>query len=233
MKYALVIQGKKAERRFRIPLGTDSDGNPTHLETCLVPVAADEEGAALEFATRYAKEKGIEKPKFLEPLFDLPYQAAIIAICARDPDAGVPGSRPPTFANADEVLGALQRETLAYVYAAADDWCDQCSPLRRKMSDQELLAGVKLLAKEEGDDGDRFFDACGPALRRAFVRFMAVQLVSLLEPSSPLSGSTATSGTKGTTSSRPTSSPSPQSSSKSSTSGAASGKSPRRRRRRK
>jgi hypothetical protein len=228
MKYALAIQGKKAERRFRIPLGIDPDGNPIHLETCLVPVAADEEGVALEFANRYAKEKGIASPKYGDPLFDLAYQASVIAICARDPDVGVPGSRPPSFASSDEVLGALHRETLAYVYAAADDWCDQCSPLRRKMSDNDLLAGVKLLAKE-GDDGDRFFDACGPALRRALVRFMARQLVTLLEPSSPSIGSTETSGTKATTGSPPVSSPSHGSSSTRSKSRAARGKSRNRR----
>lgn len=186
-------KGASAERSAIVPIA-GSAGLP-----CVVrALVGDEEAECLEYALKYAIARGVkpEQARLGEPLYTLGYAAKLVSITMRDPDTGKVGDREPTFTGAskrkdgtpygtpiDEVLGELQRETIMYLFRIAEEWCDVVSPTRRKMSDAEMITGIRELAKE-GDDGLRFFDACGPALRLSYMRSMARQLLDLLEPKS-------------------------------------------------
>lgn len=209
MKFSLARKGKRAERPCSFPIEGEG-GQFQDLACALVPLTGTEETEALRFGREHALVNKAE-PRPGEPLFDLGYQAQVIAIAARDPDEGEPGKRPPTFASGQEVLDGLSRETILYVYELADAWCDECSPLSRAKSDAEMFAITRRLSDEEGDKASRFFDGLGPATRKRCALFMARLLwPSLAQKFS--SGGTTTSDTTGTpsTPTPPSSSPSPE-----------------------
>lgn len=229
-----MLKGRRAERALTLPI----PGSETGLACVAVPLAGDEEAACLAYALKYAQDHGVkpENARLGEPLFDLAYAAKMIELSICDPASGEPGKRSPTFIGASlkpdglpygsgvaEILGELQRETIHYLFKIAEEWCDICSPLRRDMSDLEMLVGIRELAKE-GDDGLRFFDGCGPSLRWIYMRFIARQLLSLLEPKSSAGSSTETK-----TSTPTASSPSPGASSRGSAASSSKTKSRRRR----
>jgi hypothetical protein len=200
MKFAIALQGKRAERKLSFPVPSN-DGTMKPLACVCVPLTSTEESEALEYAMAFSRRKGVEAPKVTDPLYDLGYMAKIVSIAVRDPDAGVPGERPPTFSDVEEVH-SLTRETVTYLYTIVSAWCDECSPLRRTLSDSAIYAGMRALASE-GDDGARFFDGLGPALQRNFMRILARQLLSFLEPKSPPGTPPASSDTKSPATSSP------------------------------
>ena len=202
VQYAKVIKGRRAERTLNCPI----PGSEAGLTCVAIPLAGDEEAECLAFALKYAKDKGVhaEHATVGNPLYDLAYAAKVVELTIRDPETGEPGRRSPTFSGAclkadgqpygsgvDEILGELQRETIMYLFRIAEHWADEVSPMRRQMSDLELVAGVRELAKE-GDESLRFFDGCGPSMRLRLLRFMASQCASSLEPRSGPSGPTET-----------------------------------------
>lgn len=191
--FAQVEQGALAERPIGIPC-IGRDGKPIELKSLVVPLVGEEDSTAIAFGRKHAVRGGVADPTPLDPLFDLGHQAAIVALAFKDPDSGEAGKREPTFASADEVLGGLTRETITFLFSQFQAWADECSPTRRSMSVAEILAGIRLIA-EEGDDGQRFFAACGPSMRWSLVHSMAKQLVSLLETKSPSGSSSPTTDT--------------------------------------
>jgi hypothetical protein len=213
VKYAQAMKGRRAERTLNCPI----PGSETGLTCVAVAMAGDEEAECLAFALKYAKDKGVaaEHATMGNPLYDLAYAAKVVELTIRDPSSGEPGRRAPTFdgtclkldgqpygSGVEEILGELQRETIMYLFRIAEHWADEVSPMRRNMSDLEMVAGVRELAKE-GDESLRFFDGCGLSMRLRYMRFMASQCVSLLEPKSG-PGTSTESSTSTPTSSSPT-----------------------------
>lgn len=183
MKFRDMEKGAAAERPVGIPC-FDKKGEPAELASIVAPLEGDDETLALAFAIAHASRNGVKDPKEGDPLYDVGYQAQIVASAYRDPDVGSPGQRPPTFeGGAPEVLAGLTRETITFLYAQFEDWADTCSPTRRKLSDDELMKAIRMIAAE-GDDGLRFFARCGPALRWSLLRTTARQLVASLEAKS-------------------------------------------------
>lgn len=212
MKFSQALKGKRAERKLSFPIPAEGGGTRP-LECVCVPLSATEEAEALEYARTFAKKKGVE-PELArsgDPIYDLGYFVKVVLLSIRDPDVGVPGDRPPTFADEAEVH-SLTREMVVYLYTIVEGWCDECSPLQSHLSDAAIVAGMRALAKE-GDDGARFFVALGPALQLNFTRILARQLLALLEPSSPPGTPPTTDTTEATTSSSSSASP-PSSTSK-------------------
>lgn len=191
MKFSQIQRGKRAERRASFPSLGD-DGAIIEAEFVCVPLGGHEEAEALSFAESYAREHGIKSPSPGMPLYDLGMQIKTLELSMLDVDSP-PSARLRFFGSTKEVE-SLPRETIVYLFAIVDDWQDQCSPMSHKINDDSLYATIHKLGTG-GPDAERFFDSCGPGLRRIFTLSMARLLVTLLGPKSSPSGSTGESGT--------------------------------------
>ena len=173
-----VLRGNRATRATSFPVY--EGGEETERPCLLVPLTGTEEVEALSFAVKYAKEHGAAELKDSDPIYATGFMARAVTLGVRTPGGG------PMFASVADVLDALPRETLVYVYTLLEDWQDACSPSVRKMTDEQLWVGAAALATG-GSEGERFFDRLSPGMRRTYTLFLASQLFASPGPKSPTS----------------------------------------------
>jgi hypothetical protein len=181
-----VLRGNRATRATTFP--DYEDGKDIERPCLLVPLTGTEEAEVLSFAAKYAREKGATEAKAGDPLYDLAFMAKSITVGVKTPEGG------PFFPSVQHVLDALPRETVVYVFTLLEDWQDACSPSVRKVTDEELWAGVAALGVG-GSEGERFFDRQSPGMRRAYALFMAHLLSTSPAHRSPTSSSSTATTT--------------------------------------
>jgi hypothetical protein len=175
-----VLRGNRATRATTFPVF--EGGEETERACLLVPLTGTEEADALSFAVKYAREHGAAELKAGDPLFDLGFMAKALALGVRTPEGG------PMFGSVGDVLDALPRETLIYVYTLLEDWQDACSPSVRRTTHEQMLNSLALLATG-GSEAERFFDRQSPGMRRELLLFSAHLLSASRELNSPTSSS--------------------------------------------
>lgn len=193
MKFSAIPKGKRAERRASFPYPNEA-GEIVDRPFIVVPLSVGEEAEVFSFADTYAKAHGLKTPQQTDPLYHVGVQLKTVQLSAFDPDSAE-GARERMFASTEEIESRLDRETLTYVYVICDEWQDTCSPSIRKITDDAMLEGIRILGAG-GADADAFLDSLGPALRRIYMLCMARQCVTSLERSSSSSGTTRSPGAK-------------------------------------
>jgi hypothetical protein len=190
MKFSLLGLGTAAEHDISIPL-VGGDGNPVTIACKVRPLTGAEEANAIEFATDYAKKRGVDEAHAREgtALWDLGYMVKVLHLACLD---GESMPRQPFFdGGPEQILAVLPRETIALLFELQQHWQDEVSPSQKRMPAHEMLAKVREWA--EADD-ERPFVRLSPGLRWICARSMARLLVTLLEGSSPSSSSTESTG---------------------------------------
>lgn len=179
-----VLRGNRATRATSFP--AFEGGEDVERPCLLVPLTGSEDAEALSYAVTYARAKGAAEPKPGDPLYDKGFMAKAVSLGVRTPEGG------PFFSGPEDVLDALPRETMVFLYTLLEDWQDACSPSVRKVTDAQLWEGVAALGTG-GTEAERFFDRQSPGMRRIYALFSASQLSASPERKSPTtSPSTAT-----------------------------------------
>lgn len=175
MKFSRVAQGKRARDEV---VFTTTDG--VECKASMRPILGDLEATVLERALAFAKSRGVGEvnAKPGEPIYELGYEVATIALALIDPDE--PEGTSPYFDGGEaQVLQHLDRDRIALLYERHQAFQDTVSPRPRSLDQAEFFAKLlEIAASEEGDDGP--FASLRPALLKSFARTLAKQhLISL------------------------------------------------------
>lgn len=154
MKYAQVQKGKKAENPVTIQVAGEA------VAAMTTPLTALEEIEVVAQATRLAKEKGTE-PKDGHPVYDAAMYAHTLYLATLDKDSP-PHAREKFFPSAEAILGDYGSDELARMHEEQQLWQEECSPLVRAKTFDELVGMTKRLAS---DQGEFFFLALSPRTR--------------------------------------------------------------------
>ena len=106
-----------------------------------------------------------------EETYDISLMAETVFAAAR-----VVGGEDAFFDAASDV-SSLDRDTIQYLYQAHALFTDRCSPRLLKMSPEEFVAGIAVLASEDSES-IRFFERLGPGLQWIYTRTLARQAVT-------------------------------------------------------
>jgi hypothetical protein len=140
----------------------------------LIVLTGEEEAHVLEKARAFAVGKGVPEPKQGEPLFDLGVMVYTLLLAVIDNDSPA-GAERPFFDSAEQILQHLDRERVAYLHALQELWQDECAPLRKDLSEQEMLDWVLQLA--ESEDPQVPFGKLRPGSLWIYMRSLARLLV--------------------------------------------------------
>lgn len=156
-------------------------------------------------ALAYAERNGSKNPVPGDPLYDFGWRLYTVALAAVDPDSD-PKSPEPFFgvrgnleSAVEEILSSphIGRDGILYLSEQQEFWQDLLNPQRLKLSLEQYWAKVGEVATAK--DAGPFLEL-QPATRWSFARFMASQLLNLLDPKS---SSTASSPNESSSSSQP------------------------------
>jgi len=174
VKFAQIKQGAAAVERVEC---TTVDGTP-FVAAARVLMGEDDD-AILSAAQQFTIErKGT--PKEGDPIYDFAINLLTVLHGYDDPDT--PGER--FFASAEEVRKRLDRERIAYLAERQQAHQDTVSPSARKLDPAQFVESVWEHAKAE-EGASLPFERWPPALRRSFVRSMAVALATSPPSRSP------------------------------------------------
>lgn len=160
-----IVRGARARETVSVAL----DDGEMRMDLRLLSV--DEETDAIARARARAIAKGLAEPKAGEPLYDISLMAETVFAAAR-----VVGGEDAFFDAASDV-SSLDRDTIQYLYQAHALFTDRCSPRLLKMSPEEFVAGIAVLASEDSES-IRFFERLGPGLQWIYTRTLARQAVT-------------------------------------------------------
>lgn len=173
MKFSQIRQGAAAVERVEC---TTVDGEP-FVASARVLMGEDDD-AILSAAQQFTLErKGT--PKEGDPIYDFALNLFTVLHGYDDPDS--PGER---FFNLEEVRKRLDRERIAYLAERQQAHQDSVSPSARKLDPEQYIEAVWAHAKAE-EGASLPFERWPPALRRSFVRSMAVALATSPPSRSP------------------------------------------------
>lgn len=159
-----IVRGARARETVTFSV----DETETRLD--LRVLSADEESEALSRARARAMAKGLVDPKAGEPIYDIAVMAETLFSAAR-----VVGGEEPFFDTSADV-SSLDRDTIQYLYQAHSLFTDRCSPRLMKMSPEEFVAGIAVLAGEDSES-IRFFERLGSGMQWIYTRTLARQAV--------------------------------------------------------
>jgi hypothetical protein len=175
MKFANVLQGKRAERRVTVPGFFDAEGKP--FEVLMVPITGLEYESACAAARARAIEKGTPDPKIGDPVYDLAQQAFILAAGCLDCDSPE-HARTPAFQDGIEILKNMHPETIVYLHEMHEAWQDDVSPYSHKLDGDSFMQRLREVA---GPNGPAAFMGLSPSTRLNFGLSTARMLLPLLE----------------------------------------------------
>lgn len=159
-----IVRGARARETVSVAL----DDGEMRMDLRLLSV--DEETDAIARARARAIAKGLGEPKAGEPLYDISLMAETVFAAAC-----VVGTEERFFDSSSDV-SSLDRDTIQYLYQAHSLFADRCSPRLLKMSPEEFVAGIAILASEDSES-IRFFERLGSGLQWTYVRTLARQAV--------------------------------------------------------
>lgn len=133
-------------------------------------LSTDEESDVISRARARAIAKGLVDPKAGEPLYDIAIMSETVFSASR-----VVGGEDPFFDTVADVT-SLDRDTIQYIYQAHSLFTDRCSPRLMKMSPEEFVAGIAVLAGEDSES-IRFFERLGSGMQWIYTRTLARQAV--------------------------------------------------------
>ncbi len=177
MKARAVLAGTKNEHKVAF---SHPNGDP--VDVLLRPITLIEQAEAERFARKFAGDAGTDSEMFV-----MAHQAKVMSFAALDPESPA-DKREPFFDDADFVLKNYHPDALVFLYGCWERWQDQCSPLQRVHTPEELLASIKGVAAD--DDDFRFFLRLSPRTRANCARFTARLALSSPELKSLLSSPT-------------------------------------------
>lgn len=171
-----LMRGRKARRTvpFPMPIGTDGPG----IEVDLLVLDGDKEEGVLVAARADAISRGVAEPKLGEPIYDLRLMLHTLLASCVDRDSP-PDAPAPFFASVEEILGALDRERIAHLYALQQVWQESLAPTKRENLTDERVLEICLEAADE-EDSLRFFEKLQPVTLARCFHFSARQLRNLL-----------------------------------------------------
>ncbi len=165
------------------------------IEVDLRVLEADLEEKVLVDARSDAIGRGVAEPKFGEPIYDLRLMLHTLLASCVDRDSP-PTAPAPFFASVDEILGALDRERIAYLYTLQQVWQQDLSPTKHGTLTEEKILEIALNAADE-DDPLRFFEKLPPETLARCFHFTARRLRNLLMLRSPSGSFSPLGGTTG------------------------------------
>lgn len=176
-KFSEVSKGTFARRRIEL----DIAGTKVPIDVRVL--SPQEEADILAQATKFASDRGVERPDEGDSLFDLGRWIHTAVVACVDADSPENAPRPFFDGGVEQVTSskAITRAHLAYIFEHHELWQDQCSPYEKKLNADELLQFAHRIA--EGDIHP--FVALPPVTRWLLVRGLAGRLVSLLAPKLP------------------------------------------------
>lgn len=197
-RFAQIQRGTRARRPVEISMGAGEA--PLRCE--VRALSAVEDAEVLEMAAAFAEKRGVKGQLDGNPIYDL--GRAVHTLLHACVDQESPADAPVRyFASADEILGGLDRERIAFLYELQQAFQDECAPMPAELPPEEYL---NLIFQAEGvpPGGVLPFERLRPATRRNCERFMVgLSLTSLKlslltgssgpasEPSSSSSASTS------------------------------------------
>lgn len=182
-----------AEQRAKDASSSPSDapGKVPEPEIGLRVLLPEEQALAYEKALAFAKRRGSDKADTQDPNYNLGLSVYTLALAAVDPDSD-PRNPVPFFGEPGDVESAahailstphLTRDGIIYLAEAQELWQSMCSPQALRIGAHKMWEMVGEVAAS--NDVSPFL-LLQPAMRWSFVRFMAIQLVSLAtQKSSP------------------------------------------------
>lgn len=156
--------------RVREPVSFPVQGAETDATADLRVLLADEEIEAVSRARAFAMSKGLANPREGDAIYDLALMVETILLAALEVGSDA------RFFDAAEDVRALDRDTIQYVYQRHSIMSDRCSPRLLKMSPEEFVAGIAVLASEDSESV-RFFERLGSGLQWIYTRTLARQAV--------------------------------------------------------
>lgn len=192
-KFASIIKGTANVLRVDLQLPNIAESIAVHVR----PLNAWEDAQVLEKARAFAVERGLAKPTDVDDLYVLGVWANTLLIACQDE------SGEAFFASADEILKGLDRDRISYLYEQQQRAQEDAGFRKDRMTPGEMLAAIHELATKEVGDATLPFWQWGPSLRASFMRFMAVQLLSLASSKSPSGLTSETANTTSETSANP------------------------------
>lgn len=162
----------------------------------LRPLGPDEYDLVLARAAKFVKDHGREPGEDENELYERGKIVHTLAIACIDPDEPTDSVEPGKYFESWEEIHtakSLTPEILDYLIHQQRCWQDEVSPLRRNMSEEDYIDGVRKLAEGELD----FFLYMRSGMQLSFALSMARQLSRLMKNESPTSSSPAASGSPG------------------------------------
>lgn len=182
-RFADIAKGTRATKIVELPLGADEV-----VKVAVRPMNGLELGRVIAEARAYAlaemkrarpdDPRELPEPKEGDRLYDLGHMVATLATACEDPEK--PGA--PFFESAQEILDALDADRIALLYEEQQSWQDHCSPRLAKMTQDQFIAIVFDMSKEDEGSPDSPFDRLRPALRRSCARTLARLYMGSLMP---------------------------------------------------
>jgi hypothetical protein len=193
MKFAKVIKGIQDVRPVEVTL----PGADAPITVGLRPLTAWEESEVTAKATAFAKSKGVEKPDERDYQFVLGcWVNTLLVACQAHADLEIDAGDGTKvifkkgeliFANVDEILQGLDRDRISYLYEMQQRIQEDHGMRKERMSHEEMLKNIAIMATSEVGDANLPFWSWGPSLRVSFMRFMASMLY-YSQPNKSLSG---------------------------------------------
>lgn len=197
MRLSSAIAGTRAIKRVPLPLQNSDGGSMDVGLRCLL---GTELATVYELTNRYAKEHGAAACQDSDPIWSLGCAVYTIAIAAVDVDSDPANPRPffgktPDASVEERAIDVLSnpligRDSILYLAEQQEIWQDETNPQRKTATKDELWQMVGEVVEHGADPFLRW----GPGLRLTFMHFMAVQLLTLLTPSSQSGAPTESSG---------------------------------------
>jgi hypothetical protein len=170
-------------------------------------LSGEEEAAVLDRARKFAIERGVEKPRDGDPIYDLAVMVETLSLACVDTDS--PTDAPALFfEDARQILDGLDRERIVFLYTVWETWQEACSPQAKTLPPDEFY-DIIVRAADSEDPTDPFC-RLRPGMQWICFRTMANLLLSLLPLKSlrsSLSEAATTSGGTATTTGGSTSGP--------------------------
>lgn len=193
MKFSEIVKGVRQDEVIELPhyIGQPPDAKP--LECAVRALNDIEEERVLAAAVRRAKSQGADKAEPGDPLYDLALMVETIAIACLDKDSPTESRQPFFDKGSDQVREFFGREATALIYGKQQSYQDRVGPSIKRLGPIEYYGGFSILGGEDEREARDFFERCSVGLQWSYMRTMAVQLLSSLQPKSS-SGQTSADG---------------------------------------
>ena len=188
MKFSQIVKGIRAEKAIEIPI-QGGDAVPAIVR----PLSAIEACDVVAQATAFAKAKGVPDASYGHPVFDSAIWAHTLLLATLDKDSPK-NAREPFFASAEEILKDFDTDALAAMHTHQAIWQEECSPVERAKTLNQLFEITKRVA---GEGGESFFVLLSARTQMVWARTIASLFTSSPELSALFTSPSATSPLSG------------------------------------